>query len=79
MSQEKVAKYKEEKANRKEIMKKQKRQKLIRNSVMGIIFIAVVGWIGYSAVDYWQKNQPRKEAEVDFTAVDEYLNEITAE
>jgi len=79
MSQEKVTKYKEEKANRKETMKKQKRARLIRNSVLGIVFVAVVGWIGYSAVAHYQDTKPRKEAVVDFTAVDEYINEISAE
>ncbi len=76
MSQEKVAKYKEEKANRKEFMKKEKQKKAIRNTVAAIICVAVVGWVGFSAVDYWQDNQPRQEVEVDYTAVDEYLSEI---
>ena len=76
MSQEKVAKYKEQKANRKELMKKAKQKKAIRNTVTAIICVAVVGWLGYSAVDYWQDNQPRQEVEVDYTAVDEYLSEI---
>ena len=34
MSQEKVAKYKEQKANRKEIMKKEKRARIFRNAVV---------------------------------------------
>ena len=76
MSQEKVAKYKEQKANRKELMKKERQKKAIRNTVTAIICVAVVGWLGYSAVDYWQDNQPRQEVEVDYTAVDEYLSEI---
>lgn len=78
MSQEKVAKYKEEKANRKEIMKKQKRAKLFRNSVAAILCVAVVGWIGYSAVDYYQTNKPRKTVEVDYTAVEDYVNGLSA-
>lgn len=79
MSQEKVSKYKEEKANRKESMKKQKRAKLIRNSVMGIAFAAILAWIGYSAVVSYQENQPRQTAEVNYTAVDDYLAELRAE
>lgn len=77
MSQEKVAKYKEAKANRKETMKKQKQAKMIRNTVLSVALVAVVGWVGYSAVDYYQKNQPRESVEVDYTAVDEYLDSIT--
>ena len=77
MSQEKVAKYKEEKANRKELMKKAKRQKAIRNTVTAVVCVAVVGWLGYSAVDYYQENKPRQEVEVDYTAIDEYLTNIS--
>ena len=77
MSQEKVAKYKEAKANRKETMKKQKQAKMIRNTVMGVVCVAVLGWVGYSAVDYYQTNKPREAVEVDYTAVDEYLESIT--
>ena len=76
MSQEKVAKYKEQKANRKEIMKKEKQQKQMRIVVTGLIGAAVIGWIGYSAVNTIIDNQPRQSVEVDYTAVDEYLNSI---
>lgn len=74
MSQEKVLKYKEEKANRKETMKKQKQQKLVRSVVTTIICVAVVGWLGYSAVDYVIDNQPRQEVEVDYSSIEEYLS-----
>lgn len=77
MSQEKVAKYKEAKANRKETMKKQKQAKLIRNTIMAVVAVAVIGWVGYSAVDYYQTNQPRESVEVDYSAVDDYLESIT--
>lgn len=77
MSQEKVTKYKEAKANRKETMKKQKQAKMVRNTVMAVVLVAVLGWVGYSAVDYYQTNQPRESVEVDYSAVDEYLESIT--
>lgn len=77
MSQEKVTKYKEAKANRKETMKKQKQAKMIRNTVMAVVVVAVLGWVGYSAVDYYQKNQPRESVEVDYSAVDDYLESIS--
>ena len=73
MSQEKVTKYKEAKANRKETMKKQKQAKMLRNTVMAVVAVAVLGWVGYSAVDYYQNNQPRESVEVDYSAVDDYL------
>lgn len=77
MSQEKVAKYKEAKLNRKETMKKQKQAKMLRNTVMAVVCVAVLGWVGYSAVDYYQNNKPREAVEVDYSAVDEYLESIT--
>ena len=77
MSQEKVTKYKEAKANRKETMKKQKQAKMIRNTVMAVVVVAVLGWVGFSAVDYYQKNQPRESVEVDYSAVDDYLESIS--
>ena len=76
MSQEIVAKYKEQKANRKEIMKKEKQQKQIRIVVTSLIGAAGIGCIGYSAVNTIIDNQPRQSVEVDYTAVDEYLNGI---
>ena len=47
MSQEKVTRYKEEKANRKQTMKKQKRATLVRNTIACVVVAAVVGWVGY--------------------------------
>ena len=79
MSQEKVAKYKEEKANRKAIMRKQKIARVARNSVMAIVFVAVVGWVGYSAVAYYQENKPREVVEVDYAALNEYTNGLSVE
>lgn len=79
MSQEKVKKYKEEKANRKETMKKQKRAKLLRNSIMGIILAAALFWVGYSGVTYYIDSQPRKSVEVDYAAVDDYIDTLSEE
>lgn len=79
MSQEKVLKYKEEKANRKEIMKKQKIAKITRNSITAVVLVAVLGWVGYSAVAYYQDNKPREAVEVDYAALNEYTNGLNAE
>ena len=79
MSQEKVAKYKEEKANRKAIMKKQKRAKVLRNSIASVILVAVVGWVGYSAVDFYLENRPRTEVEVDYAAITDYQQGLGVE
>ena len=72
MSQEKVAKYKEEKANRKEIIKKQKKARMLRNTIACVVLAAVVGWVGYSAVAFYIANLPRPEVEVNYSAISNY-------
>lgn len=79
MSQEKVAKYKEAKANRKKTMKKEKAMKFARNSFAVLIMVALVGWLGYSAVDTYKKNQPRESVEIDYTEFNNYAAEVQAE
>lgn len=76
MSQEKVNRYKEEKANRKQLMEKQKKQKALRKVAGIVIAVVLIGWVGYSAVDAYQESRPRDVVEVDYTAVDEYLQTI---
>lgn len=73
MSQEKVNRYKEEKANRKEIMKKQKRMKVLRNVLTAVVIVGVLSWIGYSGYTAYVDSQPVEKAEVDYTSIAEYL------
>lgn len=79
MSQEKVAKYKKEKANRKEMLKKQKRARILRNCIAGVVFAAVIGWVGYSGVAFYIENLPRPEAEVNYTAISDYVDKMNQE
>lgn len=79
MSQEKVAKYKEEKANRKALMRKQKVAKIARNSIVAVILVLVVGWIAGSGVKYYRDNKPREVVEVDYNTLNEYVNGLNAE
>ncbi len=79
MSQEKVSRYKEEKANRKAMMKKEKRKHFFRKCVVGIVALGLVGWIGYSA--YQVITTPDEDAEVvttqmDVTAITDYLSSL---
>ncbi len=46
MSQEKVDRYKQEKANRKQIMKKQKMTNALRKCVVAAAGLLLVVWIG---------------------------------
>ena len=79
MSQEKVARYKEEKANRKAIMKKEKRKHFLRKCTVGVVALALVGWIGYSAYGMYVSSIPRQVAEIDYSEVDNYLQGLTTE
>lgn len=79
MSQEKVDRYKEQKANRKEMMKKAKRAELIRNCVASVVLVAVIAWVGYSGVTYIIKHQPRPEVDVNYTSVADYVEGLNKE
>ena len=72
MSQEKVKRYKEQKANRKEIMKKEKRASIVRNVIAAVVLVVIVGWLGYSAVDFYIDNLPREVVDVDYNVISEY-------
>lgn len=79
MSQEKVERYKKEKANRKKIMKKQRMMNMLRKCVLSLAALALVCWLGYSAYNTWESGQERAVAEVDYTAVNDYLNGLAEE
>ncbi len=77
MSQEKVERYKKEKANRKQIMKKQKLKNYLLNTSVAVVIFVLVGWVGYSAFHVYQSGQERAAVEADYEAVDSYLNGIS--
>lgn len=70
MSQEKVERYKKEKANRKQAMKKQRIMNVMRKCVLSL---ALVGWLGYSAYDTYTANQEREVVAVNYDALNTYL------
>lgn len=73
MSQEKVDRYKEEKANRKQIMKKEKITKLMHQCVLGVVSLTIIGWLGFSAYGSYMDKQPRQKAVVDYSYIQEFL------
>lgn len=76
MSQEKVDKYKKEKANRKQIMRREKMTNLLRKCVVGIVGLILVGWIGYSAYGTYESSKPKEEVQIDYTAVNELQDRL---
>lgn len=79
MSQEKVDRYKQEKANRKQIMRKQRMMNFVRKGVLALVALALIGWLGYSAYDMYESGKERVVAEVNYDSVTDYLNSLTTE
>lgn len=79
MSQEKVDKYKKEKANRKKTNAKKKIKRNISRFVGAVVVIAIVGWAGYSGYQYYEDNRPVECYYADLSAISDYMSELTAE
>ena len=79
MSQAKVDKYKAEKANRKEIMAKEKRQKMLVKIIGSIIGVVLVAWIGVSAGVAVYNSRPVDKIYVTTAGLDDYLNDLFEE
>lgn len=77
MSQEKVDRYKQEKANRKKIMRKQRIMNVLRKCVLSLAGLALIGWLGYSAYDTYTSNQEREVVSVNYDAIDNYLSGLS--
>lgn len=78
MSQAKVDKYKQDKKNRVQIMKKQKRNAMIAKIAGGIVAVVLVCWIGVSIYNVVNP-ETSSTYTVDAAALDDYLNQLTAE
>lgn len=80
MSQAKVDKYKEYKANKKEIIKKEQRKRRMEYGLAALILAAFIGWIGYAVVVDTKDRIENGEAsytELDVTALNEYLSSVS--
>ena len=77
MSQAKVDRYKEEKKNRKQTMKKEKRNRVLARTVGVIIAAAIVCWIGFSGYSYYQEKKPTTKTEISMTALNDYLSSLS--
>ena len=79
MSQAKVERYKEEKKNRKETMAREKRNQLLSKAAVAVVCVAVLGWIGVSAVQVYENNKPMETIYTDLSALDDYMAGLHAE
>ena len=79
MSQAKVDQYKKEKANRKETMAREKRQKMIMKLCSGAVLLVIFAWIGISTADFVIESRPKEKIYVETTEIDNYLNSLYEE
>ncbi|MCI9176284.1 MAG: hypothetical protein HFH49_15385 [Lachnospiraceae bacterium] len=81
MSQKKVDQYKKEKANRKQIMKREKMKRRAAAACGTVVSIAVIGWVGYSAFGYFHQKDAENptQTEVDLSSLTEYLSGLQTE
>lgn len=77
MSQAKVDRYKEEKKNRKQTIKKEKRNRVLGRTLGVIIAAAIVCWIGFSGYSYYQEKKPMTKTELSMTALNEYMSNLS--
>lgn len=76
MSQAKVDAYKNEKANRKETIKKDKRMGIIRALIASCLVIALVAWAGVSLYGNISNQEKSQAIVVDYEDVAGYINSL---
>lgn len=80
MSQAKVDRYKQEKANRKKIMAQEKRKHILAVACGWIVAIAIIGWAGYSAYNVYENNKPMETIYANLDSINDYMDSLdTAE
>ena len=78
MSQEKchVTRKKKQTEKTNELKKRKEESIFFRKCVVGIVALGLVGWIGYSAYSMYESSRPRQTAEVDYSAIDSYIDSL---
>lgn len=79
MSQEKVDRYKESKATRRERQRKARRKQIMMQIGLLVVAVLLVVWIGYSVVRSVADNKPKTAVEVKYDDVNQYLTELNTE
>lgn len=76
MSQEKVDRYKAEKANRKQDMKKEKAANALRKCIVTVCGLLLVAWIGYSAYDIYDSGKEPQKVQINYQSFDTFAQDI---
>lgn len=79
MSQAKVDRNKQEKANRKKTVARQKRNHLIAVVCGWVIAIAIVGWAGVSAYNIYESKKPVETIYANLDAINDYMASLDTE
>ena len=79
MSQAKVDRYKQEKANRKQIIAREKRMHRLSVICGWAIAAAIIGWAGYSAYNIYENSRPIETIYANLDSINEYMDSLNAE
>ncbi len=82
MSQKKVDRYKEEKANRAQILRREKRILRLEKMAAALVCVVLIGWIGFSI--YSQATRPSSDetvvdTQLNVTALNDYISGLDAD
>ncbi|MBR2765601.1 MAG: hypothetical protein IKE03_06440 [Blautia sp.] len=82
MSQKKVDLYKEQKANRAQIIRREKRILRLEKTIAALVCVVLVGWIGFSI--YSQATRPSDDVtvvdtQINVTALNDYISGLDAD
>ena len=83
MSQAKVDRYKEEKRNRAQIIKKQKREWMAVKAGLSLVALVMVGWVGFSVYTTLNPKDTtvteKPTYTVDTAAIDDFMDSLDIE
>ena len=77
MSQAKVDQYKKDKMNRKKNVQKDKVKRAFRRIAVGVVSLALVGWLGYSVVYKYEQKQNSGAVSADIDALNDYVSSLS--
>ena len=82
MSQEKVDRYKKDKANRQKIMKKEKIIRRLEITAAAVVLVGLIGWFSVAVYknsqSQAQANAPAVTTSLDVSAIDTYMEGANA-
>lgn len=79
MSQEKVDRYKKEKANRKQTVARERRNRYLMRIIIIAVIAVIVVWAGYSIRSMIKASQGKTMTYINTKSIDNYLNSLDAD